>query len=46
VKLLSELQPGARVVSNTFTFVGVDPVREYGKVRVYVFHPEAESPPA
>jgi predicted RNA methylase len=46
VKLLDELQPGARVVSNTFTFVGIDPVSEYGKVRVYVFHPEAESPPA
>lgn len=46
VKLLSELRPGARVVSNTFTFVGIDPVREYGQARVYVFHPDPESPPA
>jgi predicted RNA methylase len=46
VKLLGELRPGARVVSNTFTFVGSDPVREHGQVRLYVFHPEPESPPA
>jgi predicted RNA methylase len=45
VKLLSELRPGTRVVSNTFTFVGVDPVREHGHVRLYVFHPDPESPP-
>ncbi len=46
VKLLSELRPGARVASNTFTFVGIDPVREHGQARVYVFHPEPKSPPA
>ena len=46
VKLLTELRPGARVVSNTFKFVGIDPVREHGQVRVYVFHPDPESPSA
>lgn len=46
VKLLAELQPGTRVVSNTFTFVGVDPVREQGPARLYVFHPKADSPTA
>jgi predicted RNA methylase len=46
VKLLGELRPGARVVSNTFTFVGIQPVREHGRARVYVYRPEAESPTA
>ncbi len=46
VKLRDELQPGARVVSNTFTFVGMEPVRENGPVRLYVFWPKPESPPA
>jgi predicted RNA methylase len=46
VKLLGELRPGARVVSNTFTFAGIEPVREHGPARLYVFHPEPESPTA
>ena len=44
VKLLSELRPGARVVSNTFTFVSVDPIGELGQARLYVLHPERDSP--
>jgi predicted RNA methylase len=40
VKLLRELRPGARVVSNTFTFVGVEAVRAHGQARVYVLHPD------
>lgn len=46
VKLLGEMRPGTRVVSNTFTFVGIDPVCEHGRVRLYVFHPEPEPPTA
>ena len=36
-KFRDELQPGARVVSNTFTFSGIEPVCEDGKARLYVF---------
>jgi predicted RNA methylase len=45
LKLQKEMRPGARVVSNTFTFVGLDPVREFGSARLYVIDPEPGSPP-
>ncbi len=36
-KLRSELQPGARVVSNVFAFDGIEPLREDGDTRLYAF---------
>ena len=42
-KLLAELRPGARVVSNTFTFVGIEPADQYATARLYVLHPNGES---
>jgi len=35
-KLEAELRPGTRVVSNTFTFPGLDKVREDGEARLYL----------
>jgi predicted RNA methylase len=35
-KLKDELRPGTRVVSNTFTFLGLDKVREDGEARMYL----------
>jgi predicted RNA methylase len=35
-KLVRELRPGARVVSNTFTFSFMDKVREQGDIRLYL----------
>ena len=37
-KLKDELSFGTRVVSNTFRFVGMDPVRTKGQARLYVFY--------
>ncbi len=39
-KLMSELKPGARVVSNTFIFPGIKEVGKKGKARLYLFTPE------
>ena len=39
-KLLAELKPGARVVSNTFIFPGIKETRISGKARLYRFSPE------
>ena len=39
-KLKQELHPGARVVSNTFTFSGLHRVRQDGEARLYLFFPE------
>ena len=39
-KLLQELKPGARVVSNTFIFPGIKEVGQKGKARLYLFSPE------
>lgn len=39
-KFSRELRPGARVVSNTFTFPGLQPVREDGRARLYLFRSE------
>lgn len=39
-KFKSELAPGTRVVSNTFTFPGLHKVREDGDVRLYLYYPE------
>lgn len=39
-KLLRELQPGTRVVSNTFLFPGVKEAGQEGKTRLYLFSPE------
>ena len=38
-KLKQELQSGARVVSNTFTFPAMKPVRQDGDVRMYLVFP-------
>lgn len=39
-KLLRELRPGTRVVSNTFTFNQVPPAEKDGKAHLYLFSPE------
>jgi SAM-dependent methyltransferase len=39
-KLLRELRPGTRVVSNTFLFPGVKEAAQKGKTRLYLFSPE------
>jgi cyclopropane fatty-acyl-phospholipid synthase-like methyltransferase len=39
-KLLRELKPGTRVVSNTFMFPGMQPAKQDGKIRLYIFSPE------
>jgi len=39
-KLLQELKPGTRVVSNTFMFPGMQLAKQDGKVRLYIFSPE------
>jgi precorrin-6B methylase 2 len=39
-KLLRELSPGTRVVSNTFIFPGMVPVAQEGKTRLYEFCPQ------
>lgn len=39
-KLLEELQPGTRVVSNTFIFPGIKEAGKSGKTRLYRFSPE------
>jgi len=39
-KLLQELQPGTRVVSNTFLFPGLIETSQKGKTRLYIFSPE------
>jgi ribosomal protein L11 methylase PrmA len=39
-KLLQELKPGTRVVSNTFLFPGVHETAKKGKARLYLFSPE------
>jgi len=39
-KLLKELRPGTRVVSNTFIFPTVPAVRGDDKVRLYLFYPD------
>jgi predicted RNA methylase len=38
-KLKRELRPGTRVVSNTFTFQGLNRVRENGDARLYLVNP-------
>ena len=43
-KFETELKFGARVVSNTFTFNGMHPVRENGGARLYVFFPPQSEP--
>ena len=40
-KLKKELRVTTRVVSNTFRFVGMDPVRTKGQARLYVFYPQS-----
>jgi SAM-dependent methyltransferase len=42
-KLKQELRPGARVISNTFTFPGLHRVRQDGEARLYLFHPEQDT---
>jgi precorrin-6B methylase 2 len=39
-KLLQELKPGTRVVSNTFLFPNIQQARKNGKARLYIFSPE------
>jgi precorrin-6B methylase 2 len=39
-KLLQELSPGTRVVSNTFIFPNMVPVSQEGKTRLYIFSPQ------
>jgi SAM-dependent methyltransferase len=39
-KLRQELRSGARVVSNTFTFPGLQKVREDGDARLYLSYPQ------
>ena len=39
-KLLRELKPGTRVVSNTFVFPGIREAGKNGKIRLYYFSPE------
>jgi len=39
-KLLEELKPGTRVVSNTFLFPGIKEAKTNGKTRLYLFSPE------
>jgi len=39
-KLLQELRPGTRVVSNTFLFYQVQMAKKDGKARLYIFSPE------
>ena len=39
-KLLWELKPGTRVVSNTFLFPGIKEIAKKGKSRLYLFSPE------
>jgi SAM-dependent methyltransferase len=39
-KLLGELRPGTRVVSNTFLFNQVQIAEQDGKARLYIFSPE------
>jgi SAM-dependent methyltransferase len=41
-KFKRELASGARVVSNTFYFSGLNKVREDGDVKLYLFYPEQE----
>lgn len=40
IKLLDELQPGARVVSRTFTFPTLPAVRQDEDLRLYVIYPD------
>jgi predicted RNA methylase len=40
-KLKKELRFATRVVSNTFRFVGMDPVRTKGQAKLYVFYPQS-----
>jgi hypothetical protein len=39
-KLLGELRPGTRVVSNTYLFPGIKEAAKNGKIRLYLFSPE------
>ena len=39
-KLLAELRPGTRVVSNTFLFPGMQEKGKKGKARLYIFSPD------
>lgn len=39
-KLLHELKPGTRVVSNTFLFPSMQEAAKQGKARLYIFSPE------
>jgi len=39
-KLLEELQPGTRVVSNTFLFPNIQQTKQDGLARLYMFSPE------
>jgi predicted RNA methylase len=39
-KLMQELKPGARIVSNQFTFPGLNPVGQDGEARLYLFYSE------
>jgi len=38
-KLLRELQPSARVVSNEFTFPGLHLLQQDNKAKIYLYHP-------
>lgn len=38
-KFNQELNPGTRVVSNQFVFPGLQPVRQDGEARLYLFYP-------
>lgn len=40
-KLLKELKPGARVVSNNFVFPNWQPIETRGRVRLYIKQPSA-----
>lgn len=40
VKLLEELKPGTRVVSNTYLFPGIKEAAQNGKARLYIISPE------
>jgi predicted RNA methylase len=42
-KLKEELRSTTRVVSNTFRFLGMDPVRTKGQARLYVFYPQSST---
>jgi len=38
-KFMQELQPSARVVSNSFTFPGLKLLRQNSAARIYLYHP-------